>query len=71
MPLTSKNPVNDLQTGAAAGFDTHPYRAHVPSFGEWGFVLAKKRPFDPPSSPGIDDLRFLTPEIMPSLFAFA
>ncbi len=25
----------------AAGFVTYPYHAHVPSFGEWGYVLAK------------------------------
>lgn len=55
----------------SVGFSTAPFHVNVPSFGEWGFVLAKKRPFDPPSSPGIDGLRFLTPEIMPTLFAFA
>src|SRR5688572_21781610 len=27
-------------TLASAGFDTRPYHAYVPSFGEWGFVLA-------------------------------
>jgi spermidine synthase len=26
----------------AAGFFTYPYHAHVPSFGEWGYILAKK-----------------------------
>lgn len=25
-----------------AGFFTYPYHAHVPSFGEWGYILAKK-----------------------------
>ena len=30
----------------AVGFDTMPYHAHVPSFGEWGFVIASRRPLD-------------------------
>ena len=32
-----------------AGFRTWPYHAHVPSFGEWGFILAAKHPgYRPP-----------------------
>jgi spermidine synthase len=42
---------------------------HVPSFGEWGFVLASRRPvrtdLQPP--PG---LRFLTREGLPAMFQF-
>jgi spermidine synthase len=34
----------------SAGFQVRPYHALVPSFGEWGFVLAALRPFDPPTS---------------------
>ncbi|GGP23811.1 polyamine aminopropyltransferase [Silvimonas iriomotensis] len=34
-----------------AGFNTWPYHLYVPSFGEWGFVLAsKRRDFTPPTS---------------------
>ena len=29
----------------AAGLATTPYHAHVPSFGEWGFIVASRRPF--------------------------
>ena len=32
-----------VETLRAAGFRTWPYHAYVPSFGEWGFVLAGKR----------------------------
>jgi len=33
----------------AAGFHTSPYHAHVPSFGEWGFILAARQPgYRPP-----------------------
>ncbi|MES2984740.1 MAG: polyamine aminopropyltransferase [Pseudomonadota bacterium] len=34
-------------TMAAAGFITTPYHAYVPSFGEWGFVLAGNAPLAP------------------------
>jgi spermidine synthase len=32
----------------SVGFLTTPYHAYVPSFGEWGFVLATKRAFQVP-----------------------
>lgn len=31
-----------VTTLEAAGFRTHPYHAYVPSFGEWGFVIADR-----------------------------
>lgn len=39
----------------ASGFVTTPYHANVPAFGEWGFVLASKYPYEPPKSflPGL------------------
>ncbi len=55
------------RTLEASGWQVRPYRAGVPSFGEWGFMLAAKRTFDVPSSvpPGC---RFLTPRFLPTLF---
>lgn len=32
------------ETLQKAGFKTTPYHCHVPSFGEWGYVLAYKHP---------------------------
>lgn len=54
----------------AAGLPTAPYHAHVPSFGEWGFIIAGRRPYRLPSSlpPG---LRFLSLSGLPALFDFA
>jgi spermidine synthase len=53
----------------AAGFTTKAYHVAVPSFGEWGFVLAAKRPFTVGSAlPG--QLRALSAELLPSLFVF-
>ncbi|MDX1981777.1 MAG: polyamine aminopropyltransferase [Bryobacteraceae bacterium] len=57
------------QTMQAAGFRVYPYHAYVPSFGEWGFVLAGRRGFVPPSSLP-PNLRFLTPPMLPQLFQF-
>lgn len=53
----------------AAGLTTAAYHALVPSFGEWGFVLAGHSDYVPPSDlpPG---LRFLTPDVLKQMFAF-
>ena len=53
----------------AAGLTTTPYHAHVPSFGEWGFILASRRPFRMPSALPAG-LRFLSPADLPTLFDF-
>ncbi len=58
--------VNTLE---AAGFSTAPYHALVPSFGEWGFVIAGRQHYAPPLHYGIET-RFLTPEITAGLFRF-
>ena len=53
----------------AAGLQTTPYHAHVPSFGEWGFILASRRPYRRPEAlPG--GLRFLSLAGLPALFDF-
>lgn len=53
----------------AAGLTTTPYHAHVPSFGEWGFILASRRPFRLPTVLP-SGLRFLTVEGLPGLLQF-
>lgn len=53
----------------AAGLQTTPYHAHVPSFGEWGFILAARRPFRMPTALP-EGLRFLTLEGLPGLMLF-
>ena len=51
------------------GFKTAPYHALVPSFGEWGFIIAGRQEFVPVA---VDPkkTRFLTPETIPGLFQF-
>ncbi len=58
------------QTLEAAGFSTHGYHVAVPSFGEWGFVLARDRPFDPPERLADVPLRYLNDAFLPTLFVF-
>ena len=53
----------------AAGLTTTPYHAHVPSFGEWGFILASRRPFRMPAALPAG-LRFLSVADLPTLFNF-
>jgi len=53
-----------------AGFHTRPYHAFVPSFGEWGYVLAKAEDFAVPAHTR-PDLRFLDDATLPTLFALA
>ena len=55
----------------AAGFHVRPYHAAVPSFGEWGYVLAAIGPVPErlTLSPDVEgQLRFLTNDILNSLF---
>jgi spermidine synthase len=56
-------------TLASAGFQTMPYHCYVPSFGEWGFVMASKeqlrRTYDFP-----EKLRFVSEETVSQLFVF-
>jgi spermidine synthase len=53
----------------AAGLMTAPYHAHVPSFGEWGFIIASRRPFKAPAALP-SGLRFLDVAGLAVLFEF-
>jgi len=61
-----------VSTIEAVGLRATPYHAHVPSFGEWGFVVAGQRPFVMPSDarPLPPGLRFLNLAGLPALFEF-
>jgi spermidine synthase len=58
-----------VTTLESVGLVTTPYHALVPSFGEWGFVLAGRRAYQPPAAYGVET-RFLAPETTPALFQF-
>ena len=58
-----------VTTLESVGLRTYPYHAHVPSFGEWGFVIAGRRPYRQPADLPAG-LRFLNLEALPQLFDF-
>ena len=56
-------------TVESVGLLATPYHVHVPSFGEWGFIIASHRPYRLPDAlPG--GMRFLTPATLPLMFDF-
>ncbi len=57
------------KTLQAAGFATTPYHAYVPSFGEWGYVIASWKPYVPPKKYP-DGLRYLSYETAKEMFHF-
>jgi spermidine synthase len=61
-----------VTTMESAGFATAPYHAYVPSFGDWGFVLAGRPGLTPPTKLAIaeSELRFLGDATLPGLFTF-
>jgi spermidine synthase len=53
-------------------FHVYPYHAYVPSFGDWGFVMASQRGLDP-GKLGLEKqlpLKFLNDDVLHSLFLF-
>lgn len=58
-----------VNTIESVGLSTTPYHAHVPSFGEWGFVIASRRPWQAPRELP-SGLRYLSPEVLPGMLQF-
>jgi spermidine synthase len=61
-----------VKTLETVGFTVRPYQTTVPSFGIWGYALAKLEPFDRPQKPpGGVELRFLNNNSFASMFEFS
>jgi len=61
-----------IKTLEAAGFSVKPFQTTVPSFGVWGYALAKVEPFEAPTKiSGNADLKFLNNETLASMFEFS
>jgi len=58
-----------VETIESVGLTATPYHAHVPSFGEWGYVIVSRDPYRAPEKldPG---LRFVSVEQLPAMFGF-
>ena len=58
-----------VNTIRSVGLQTTPYHALVPSFGEWGYIIAGHLPYVPPQHYDAA-LRFVSAELAPALFQF-
>lgn len=59
-----------VETMRAAGFWVHPYQVAVPSFGVWGFALARSESFEPPRHVA-GSHRFLNDGSLAAMFEFS
>ena len=59
-----------VRTLEAAGFVVRPYYTAVPSFGLWGFALARTTPFDIPRNPPAG-LKFLDDQTLTAMFTLS
>jgi spermidine synthase len=60
-----------VKTMETAGFFVKPFQTTVPSFGIWGYALAKIQPFETPTKlPENIELKFLNDQSFASMFVF-
>ncbi|HJQ33640.1 MAG TPA: polyamine aminopropyltransferase [Pyrinomonadaceae bacterium] len=57
-----------VRTLEAAGFSVRPYYTAVPSFGVWGFALARREPFEVPALAPVEGLKFLDASALAAMF---
>ena len=70
-PLIARNSYwSIIRTVEAAGFIVKPYQTTVPSFGVWGYALAKLESFETPAQPRPVELKFLNTSSFTSMFEF-
>ena len=70
-PLIARNSYwSIIKTLEAVGFTVKPYQTTVPSFGLWGYALAKQQPFEIPTQPPNVELKFLNGSSFASMFEF-
>jgi spermidine synthase len=61
-----------IKTLEASGFTVKPYNTSVPSFGIWGYALAKLQSFETPRKPPENiQLKFLNDQTFASMFEFS
>jgi spermidine synthase len=70
-PLIARNSYwSIIKTLEAAGFTVRPYQTTVPSFGVWGYALAKQQAFEIPQHPPNIEMKFLNTSSFASMFEF-
>ena len=62
-----------VSTIQSAGYAVTPYHVHVPTFGDWGFALARRGDTPPtPTMPAdAPPLRFLNPPVLQAATVFS
>lgn len=62
-----------VSTIRAAGYAVTPYHVHVPTFGDWGFALARRGAVPPLATvaPGAPALRFLSQRVLDAATVFS
>jgi len=60
-----------VSTIRSAGLNALPYRTSIPSFGEWGFVLASPHTLELRRWKPAPDLRYLNGKLLPLLFTWS
>jgi spermidine synthase len=60
-----------VRTLEAAGFNVRPYYTAVPSFGVWGFALARRASFDVPTHAPAVELKFLDDKALAAMFTLS
>jgi len=58
-----------VSTLESVGFQTTPYHAYVPSFGDWGYVIASNQKFEPPKHYP-DGLRYVSDASFAQMLTF-
>ncbi|CAA6820755.1 MAG: Spermidine synthase (EC [uncultured Sulfurovum sp.] len=58
------------ETMKSTGLNTKPYHTYVPSFGEWGFVMASKLPINFEKYEPRADLKYLNKEVLKRMEIF-
>jgi spermidine synthase len=58
------------KTLESVGFHTVPYHNYVPSFGEWGYIMAMKKPFYKKPATFSKELRYLSRQTLDQMFYF-
>lgn len=71
-PLYARNSYwSIIRTLEAVGFNVKPFQTTVPSFGVWGYALAKIAPFETPKElDGGIELKYLNEKTLSALFDF-
>lgn len=58
------------KTLESVGFHTVPYHNYVPSFGEWGYIMAMKKPYYLKPKTFIPGLKFISKQSLDQMFYF-